>query len=91
MDLNIVIYSIAPFLKYRKNTAMRIALNFAVFCFLLCFLALCTAPWYNKLLLYQVPATGGGAYTLNFGTSFLCSILASVAAHYICKWLDEQR
>jgi hypothetical protein len=22
--------------------------------------------------------------------SFLCSIMASVVAHYICKWLDER-
>ena len=23
-------------------------------------------------------------------TSFLCSIVARVVAHYICKWLDER-
>ena len=32
----------------------------------------------------------GGALSVNFVSSFLLSVLASVIAYYICKWLDRK-
>ena len=38
------------------------------------------------------PATGGGAISMESITiSFLISCLASIAAYYVCKWLDGDK
>ncbi len=40
------------------------------------------------LLSSRYPATGGGVY-MEFVISFLVTVMAGVACHYIIKWLDS--
>ena len=38
----------------------------------------------------RYPATGGGeVYMENLAVSFLVTFMASIAAYYVCKWLDS--
>ena len=40
----------------------------------------------------RYPATGGGeVYMENLAISFLVSFMASIAAYYVCKWLDGDK
>ena len=40
----------------------------------------------------QYPATGGGeVYMENLAVSFLVTFMASIAAYYVCKWLDGDK
>ncbi|MBD8949284.1 nitrate reductase [Blautia obeum] len=44
------------------------------------------------MLSNRYPATGGGVVSLeNIAISFLISCLASIAAYYVCKWLDGDK
>ena len=44
------------------------------------------------MLSHQYPATGGGVVCMeNIAISFLISCLASIAAYYVCKWLDGDK
>ena len=50
--------------------------------------------FYNILtvLSNRYPATGGGeVYMENLAISFLVSFMASIAAYYVCKWLDGDK
>ena len=40
----------------------------------------------------RYPATGGGeVYMENLAVSFLVTFMASIAAYYVCKWLDGDK
>ena len=44
------------------------------------------------MLSNRYPATGGGeVYMENLAISFLVSFMASIAAYYVCKWLDGDK
>lgn len=42
------------------------------------------------MLSHQYLATGGGVW-MEVVVSFLVSVVAGIAAYYICKWLDSKR
>ena len=44
--------------------------------------------WYNERRYHPYTGTGRGCVITNTLLSFLISVLASVVAYYICKWLD---
>ena len=44
--------------------------------------------WYNCNATTPRQVQKGGMSCMNFFTSFLLSIVASIVAYYICKWLD---
>ena len=44
------------------------------------------------MLSTRYPATGGGVVYMEYlAISFLISCLASIAAYYVCKWLDGDK
>ena len=44
------------------------------------------------MLSSRYPATGGGeVYMENLAVSFLVTFMASIAAYYVCKWLDGDK
>lgn len=44
------------------------------------------------MLSNRYPATGGGeVYMENLAIFFLASFMASIAAYYVCKWLDGDK
>lgn len=47
--------------------------------------------WYNTDVALPIPGNGKEVHQVNFTVSLICSIMANVIAHYICKWLDEQK
>ena len=48
--------------------------------------------WYNTDVALLIPGNGKEVQPVDNNTlSFIYSILASVVAHYICKWFDEWR
>ena len=51
-----------------------------------------SSVWYNTGVALLIPGNGKEVQPVDNNTlSFIYSILASVVAHYICKWLDEWR
>lgn len=46
--------------------------------------------WYNNPVVITYTDTRGGEIHMEMIASFLLSVAASVAAYYICKWLDEK-
>ena len=53
-------------------------------------LALFVIPCYNRGAVDPFQREGG-AVVYELLISFAVSVLASVAAHYICKWLDRDK
>ena len=47
--------------------------------------------WYNRLVVTSQSGNRKGVLALTVLTSFVLSIIASVIAHYICKWLDRKK
>ena len=44
------------------------------------------------MLFNRYPATGGGVVYMEYlAISFLISCLASIAAYYVCEWLDGDK
>ena len=43
--------------------------------------------WYNKFAVDSFQQEGGGI--LDILITFILSVIASVVAYYICKWLDR--
>ena len=50
-----------------------------------------SSVWYNTGVALLIPGNGKEVHQVNFTVSLICSIMANVIAHYICKWLDEQK
>ena len=50
-----------------------------------------SSVWYNTDVALLIPGNGKEVRQVNFTVSLICSIMANVIAHYICKWLDEQK
>ena len=50
-----------------------------------------SSVWYNTDVALLIPGNGKEVRQVNFTVSLICSIMAKVIAHYICKWLDEQK
>ena len=45
--------------------------------------------WYNHLVVEPLDyGTEGGVSVYDFCVAFLVSLMASVTAYYICKWLE---
>ena len=44
--------------------------------------------WYNGRRYHPYTGTERGCAILDLFSSFILSVLASVVAYYICKWLD---
>ena len=47
--------------------------------------------WYNGQRYHPYTGTERGCATMSIFSSFLLSVLASVVAYYICKWLDGDK
>ena len=47
--------------------------------------------WYNGRRYHPYTGTERGCATMSIFSSFLLSVLASVVAYYICKWLDGDK
>ncbi|MEF2710019.1 MAG: hypothetical protein U0N01_13005 [Pseudoruminococcus massiliensis] len=47
--------------------------------------------WYNERRYHPYTGTERGCATMSIFSSFLLSVLASVVAYYICKWLDGDK
>lgn len=47
--------------------------------------------WYNERRYHPYTGTESGCATMSIFSSFLLSVLASVIAYYICKWLDGDK
>ena len=45
--------------------------------------------WYNMIVTAPILVQEGGVH-MNTVTSFILSVMASVVATYICKWLDDE-
>ena len=46
----------------------------------------------NTLITFIVTvAAGGEVYMENLAVSFLVTFMASIAAYYVCKWLDGDK
>ncbi|MBO4784740.1 MAG: hypothetical protein J5521_08345 [Lachnospiraceae bacterium] len=43
---------------------------------------------YNTIVVAPTLTKEGGVILLDILASFLISVMASIAAYYICKWLD---
>ena len=43
------------------------------------------------MLSSRYPATGGGEVYMEIVISFFVSCTASIAAYYVCKWLDGDK
>ena len=50
-----------------------------------------SSVWYNADVALLIPGNGKEVRQVDFSLSLICSIMANVIAHYICKWLDEQK
>ena len=76
-----------PYISLAKNAIKHTTTETYLIWLLVAFLPL----WYNGRRYHPYTGTERGCATMSIFSSFLLSVLASVVAYYICKWLDGDK
>ena len=74
--------------KSRPKTAAKTSLKIPLICLLVNTCAFRVKLWYNVCAVDSLQQRGG--VQMDYLISFLISVGASIAAYYICKWLDGE-